>query len=117
MSNDEPVKIYDAWNSLQAHFLVQSFAEAGIPARVASDALEGLVGKIPFHLATCPVWVAKSDVEPARAIVRQYESRLEQRSAVTDESAEPFCYHCGASIADRRITRCGQCDCELDWSE
>lgn len=117
MYSDEPVKIYDAWNLFQAHFLVQSLAEAGISARVASDSIEGLSGRVPFSRATCPVWVANSDIARARPIVEQYDRRIGQRSTAPDDAAVPFCYHCGAPLDDAQVSPCPQCGCQLDWSE
>ena len=66
MDPDEPVKVYDAWNSFQAHFLCNLLADAGLSARVASDAVETVRGRVPFQKVTCPVWVAAGDTPSGR---------------------------------------------------
>jgi len=116
MGVDSPVKVYDAWNSLQARFLCDLLADSGISARVASDAIETLSGKIPYQKATCPVWVLTADLERARAIVVEYENRLAGHFQADVESAQPFCYHCGQPVQAGRSS-CPSCGLELDWAE
>jgi hypothetical protein len=113
---DEPVKVYDAWNSLQAQFLHDLLADRGVSARVASDAIETLSGKIPFQKATCPVWVMAADLQRARVIVAEYEDRLAGRVSADAESARPYCYHCGQPVEAGRSS-CPSCGLELDWAE
>ena len=116
MTSDEPVQVFSAWNSVQAHFVRNLLADEGIPARVASDAIQAISGEVPFQKASCPVWVDAADEERARALVAEYESRLAKRSPEEPKSAEPFCYHCGQSVTVGQ-SPCPSCGIELDWSE
>ena len=116
MDINEPVKVYDAWNSLQAHFLCNLLTEAGVAARVASTAQEILSGKVPFQTVKCPVWVAGADAGRARSIVAQYESALKASPGKTVESVEPYCYHCGQPVK-QGDSPCSKCGLALAWSE
>jgi Putative prokaryotic signal transducing protein len=116
MDIDEPVKVYDAWNSFQAHFLCNLLTDAGVAARVESTAQEFASGQVPFQTVRCPVWVAGADAGRARSIVAQYESALKAGSGENVESAEPYCYHCGQPVK-RGHSRCPSCGLELDWLE
>ncbi len=111
---DEPVQIYEAWNTWQAQMLIDLLADAGINARLASNAVENLVGDVPFQRATCPVWVDKRDADRARSMVSDFERRLSRRSMIND-STESICYHCGALVEPRQ-SPCPSCGSELDWS-
>lgn len=116
MDPQEPVKVYDAWNLQQAHMLCQVLLDAGIRARVASDVIETLSGKVPFQLATCPVWVAAVDVPKAMTIVEHFDQRLGQQGSAETVRDEPYCYHCGETIAAKQ-TSCPKCGGELEWSD
>jgi hypothetical protein len=116
MDPQSPVKIYDAWNSQQAHHLCHLLEDAGIRARVASDAVETLSGRVPFQMATCPVWVASADAQRACSIVEEYERSLKFRSSTDAVPGEPYCYHCGESISAQQRT-CPKCGGRLDWAD
>jgi hypothetical protein len=116
MELDEPVQVYGAWNSMQAHFLRNLLADEGIEARVVSDAVESIRGEVPFQKATCPVWVAGADAERARVVVAEYERRLKGSDSPSGDAAKPFCYHCGQAI-EAGCSPCPSCGMELDWSE
>ncbi len=66
MNPEDPVTVYEAWDSRQAHLICQVLANADVEARVASDALEVGLGDIPFQHTTCPVMVRRADFERAR---------------------------------------------------
>lgn len=66
-----PVRVFDAQNSIEATLIVQLLADAGIRARVASDALESVSGEVPFQLVSVPVWVLRSDFDRAEAAIRE----------------------------------------------
>lgn len=109
-SDDQPVKVYEAGSGFEAQLLVDWLRDAGIEARIASTAMEPLVGKVPFQIATCPVLVAQRDADRARAEVPAFEVRLAERGRETE-----FCYHCGGAL-DARPTVCPACGEPLDWS-
>ncbi len=73
---EEPVTIYEAWNSLQAHLVCQVLAQADIEARVESDAVEMALGEVPFQRATSSVLVRAPDAERARAVMADFDARL-----------------------------------------
>ena len=116
MNEQDPIKVYDAWNTQQAHFIRQLLADAGISARVASSGLQAVIGEVPFQLATCPVLVAKVDFAQARPIVEEYDRGLKNPSPKEPQPTEPFCYHCGAKVDDGQ-SPCPKCHCDLDWSD
>lgn len=110
VAEEQPVKIYEAGSGFEAQFLVDWLRGAGIEARIASTAIELLAGKVPFQIATCPVWVAARDEQQARAELPAFEARLAERG-----SEAAFCYHCGSAIAARQ-SPCPECGGELNWS-
>ena len=116
MDPKEPVKVYDAWNSQQAQFLCQLLADAGISARVASDAVETLSGKVPFQKATCPIWVAASDAERARSILVDDDKRLQDHDAPQTQPKKTYCYHCGDAVQSGQ-SPCPHCGCDLNWTD
>jgi hypothetical protein len=107
-----PVKVFDAWNSIQAQMLEQELIAAGVRARVASTAIEALTGKVPYQDATCPVWVAAEDEAKAREVVAAFERQWAERRAT---AAEPFCYHCGGAVS-AGVAACPHCQGALDWT-
>ncbi len=115
MNPEDPLTVYEAWDPRQAHLICQVLANADIEARVASDALEMGLGDIPFQHTTCPVMVRRVDFERARAVLAEFETRLAGGAGETPEESQPYCYHCGESVAvgDPRCPKCGQ---ELDWT-
>ncbi len=111
MNDDDPVQVYEAGNSTEAHLMVQMLADLGVQARVASSAVENVVGEVPFQRAVCPIWVHPNESERAREAILAF---LANRS--DDDSAEAiFCYHCGAPL-NERLERCPHCQASLDWS-
>ena len=116
MERKAPVKVYEAWNSLQAHFVCNLLSDAGISARVASDAVQNIVGRVPFQKATCPVLVAAADADRARSVVAEYERTLADHSRGEGKTVGSYCYHCGQDV-ERGQTQCPSCGLELDWSE
>ncbi len=110
ISDDAPVRIYEAGNEIEARLLVDWLQEAGIAARIASTAIEPLAGKVPFQIATCPVWVTTRDASRARDVLPAFEAQLAKR---VGEAA--FCYHCGNAVVEG-LSPCPGCGGELDWS-
>jgi len=116
MSAPEPVEVYAAWNAHQAHFVRHLLANAGITARVASDAIQGLVGEVPFQKASCAVWVDAQDVDRAREVVAEYEEMVGQDTIPMLPTTGSHCYHCGQPIS-LGVSPCPECGQELDWSD
>lgn len=112
---EEPVVVYEAWNSMQAQFLCQLLGGEGIEARVASSADEMVRGVLPYQVSTCPVLVHRNDLERAQAIVAKYDHRLKDRAEGHPDTTEPFCYHCGEQVKENQ-SPCPACGHELDWS-
>ena len=115
MNPEDPVTVYEAWDSRQAHFLCQVLANADIEARVGSDALEVGLGDIPFLHTTCPVMVRRADFDRARGVLAEFDARSAARSGTTGIETQPFCYHCGEPVAAGQ-PRCPKCGQELDWT-
>ena len=109
-NHDPPVTVYEATNSNQAHILCALLGDAGIEARVASDALEWVTGAVPFQLVDCPVLVRASDAERARPIVDDFQSRLEKHQ----HSDALFCYKCGEELS-AAVSPCPHCGAALEW--
>jgi hypothetical protein len=116
MTPDEPVEVYRAWNSWQAHFVCLQLADAGISAHVASNSVEAVRGEVPYQTATCPVWVDAKDAERSRAVMAEYERRLASHSPGTDAPDGSFCYHCGTAL-ERQASPCPECGMDLDWTD
>ena len=116
MCENEPIPVYEAWNSRQAHFVCQMLANAGIEARVASEAIEAVSGRIPYQVATCPVWVHKADFQRASEVLQEYETWLHERRHEAPDTPEPFCYHCGETV-EMTQSPCPNCGNSLDWSD
>jgi endogenous inhibitor of DNA gyrase (YacG/DUF329 family) len=117
-----PIKVYDAWNSIEAHLVHNLLVDEGIAARIESDGIDALGGKVPYQKVTCPIWVSGGDAPRARAVVaayvrqRQQPPACQQAAEETPESfAAPFCYHCGQPL-DAEQTTCPECGEPLDWS-
>lgn len=110
------MKVYDAWNSQQAHALCQLLEDHGISARAASDAIENLVGRVPFHKATCPIWVAADDADRARRVLLDYEKRMQCADTDKAQVGKAYCFHCGDAVQPEQ-TPCPKCGRELDWAE
>ncbi|MDB5338789.1 MAG: putative prokaryotic signal transducing protein [Planctomycetaceae bacterium] len=75
---DEPVSIYAAENTIDATLMVQLLADAGIEARIASNALEAVSGEVPYQLISVPVWVRRPDAARALEVIREHQTRLQR---------------------------------------
>ena len=82
-------RIYRARNLPEAHILLHLLDQAGVPARVFNENLNGALGEIPFIEAEPEVWVERElDLERARRVLREFQS------APGDEGAR-ICARCG----------------------
>lgn len=106
-----PVEVFQAQHVIEATLIVQRLADAGIPARIVSTALEGVTGEVPYSHATCPIWVEESDAGHAREVIQEY---FDQPSIERTSDSE-FCYHCG-DVVTNEPANCPHCGASLDWS-
>src|SRR5437867_2946166 len=111
----QPIVIYSAANTQQAHLLKGLLVEQGIPASVLNDTIQFAGGELPLGWATAPrVVVAESDAVQARELADQFD-RQTTREPSGDDTAEPepladwtdwpTCPRCG----QRRSARCPVC--------
>lgn len=77
--SDEPVSIYAAQNSIEATFVIQLLAEAGIEARISSNALEAVSGEVPYQLISVSILVHRIDSLRALDVIREHQERLRQK--------------------------------------
>jgi hypothetical protein len=71
MADDEPVEVYLAESSHQAHFLRNILADAGILARVIGDM--STLGIRPGEESGPVLWVRRCDQEKARQILDDWD--------------------------------------------
>jgi hypothetical protein len=109
MDPHDPVKVYVANDPQHAQIVCQVLENAGIPARLASEATLPYAGAFP----DCPVWVAAEYADQARAVLKEYE-RMQVTAAETDDGEQPsessttFCFHCGSPVEPGALS-CPQC--------
>jgi hypothetical protein len=74
VDSGNPVEVYRAGNSAQAHLMASALEDAGIKAIVDGDALQLALGDIPLGWPTAPrILVAQADAVRARELVQQLE--------------------------------------------
>ncbi len=74
MSDSSFVEVYSAADVIEAHFLKNLLADAGIEAHVVGESLSDAAGGVPLGEMTAPrVSVAPADVERARRLVKDWE--------------------------------------------
>ena len=66
-------RVFEARDGLEAHMVAGLLEQAGLMAQVHGDLLQGGVGDLPA-LGLAGVWVADSDEERAREVIRDYEA-------------------------------------------
>ena len=116
MALQDPVAVYDAASNFEAHLICQFLRDAGIDAAVVEDLSPGGL----FSLGTLDgihkpqVWVERSAVEAAQALIWEYEDRQD----ATEQPADPaqYCYLCGEAIA-ADAHRCAACGGYLEPPE
>jgi predicted RNA-binding Zn-ribbon protein involved in translation (DUF1610 family) len=112
--SQEPVVIYSAANSQQAHLLKGLLEDQGIWARVVNDAIQIAGGELPLGWTAAPrVIVRLDDAEEARRLAEEFDQQTSheptadsaEAAALTDWSEWPVCPTCG----ERRSARCSVC--------
>jgi predicted RNA-binding Zn-ribbon protein involved in translation (DUF1610 family) len=110
----QPVVIYSAANTQQAHLLKGLLCQSGISAWVVNDATQMAGGELPLGWTAAPrVVVSDDDALEARQFAEEFDRKTAQYSIKTadDEPALthwtdwPICPTCGA----RQSARCSIC--------
>jgi hypothetical protein len=73
MSEGKLVEVYRARDSFQAHLLRSALENAGIPALVQGDLLQGAVAAPAEWFSAPRIVVEASDATTARALLEQWE--------------------------------------------
>ena len=75
MTHDSLVEVYRAQHPPQAHMVANFLRDAGIPATVHGDHLQGGLGELPFGWSTAPKVMVMSDTAAAaRALIEAAEA-------------------------------------------
>ena len=75
--NPQPVELYRAANSIDAHMVCNHLENAGIQSQVLGDVLESSAGGIPLGDSTAPVvYVDRSDAERAQQLITSLDQSL-----------------------------------------
>lgn len=104
---ETPVVLYTARELYQAQAVHDALQDAGIPARIEGESLNGVLGGVPFGEGTSPrVMVRLEDESRARILL---ERLLEEfKDAQAESTSEPLCLSCGANMQNAdTCPRCG----------
>ncbi|MBS0260484.1 MAG: DUF2007 domain-containing protein [Planctomycetes bacterium] len=104
----ETINVYLAKNLLEAEFLHNLLADAGIEAFVIGGATALLAEVIPLAARAPCLWVRQADAEQARAILADYERRQKAAHPDTDPAATWKCAACG-ELVDEEFDLCWNC--------
>lgn len=75
--DDGPLETYRASSVHEAHLVAGLMQQAGLSVTIRNEQAFSLVGELPPHTVAPTIWVrGKSDFARARAIVEEYEERL-----------------------------------------
>jgi hypothetical protein len=75
--NPQPVELYRAANSIEAHMVCNHLVDAGIQAQVLGDMLEASAGGLPVGDSTAAaVYVDRSDLERAQQLITSLDKSL-----------------------------------------
>lgn len=81
------VPIYDAAHSVDAHMMKSLLEQAGIPAQIRGEYLQGALGEIPVS-GQITVCVADADAARARALVLDWERATPEPDALDDDTQD-----------------------------
>jgi uncharacterized paraquat-inducible protein A len=112
----EPIVIYSAASTQQAHLLKSLLAQCGIAAHVVNDSIQIAGGELPLGwTAAARVVVSAADAADARRLAEEFDRRtsceatLDQAVFETEDGPWtdwPACPRCG----ERRVARCPICE-------
>ncbi|MEE8387931.1 MAG: DUF2007 domain-containing protein [Acidiferrobacterales bacterium] len=99
-------RLYSAANLPEAYLIRDLLAEVGVRTQILNENAQGGVGEIPFTETYPEIWVErKNDMERARRIIEEYESRSFSTGYVDcprcgEQNPENFetCWHCGVPL-------------------
>ena len=125
MALRDPVAVYNAANNMQAQFVCDALAVAGVEAYVTEDISQvGVwVGGLVPEIHKPQVWVERADVERAGPVLIEFERRAaELRGNAADTAGPPVeavCEECGESasfpVAQRgTVQQCPHCGEYMD---
>ena len=80
--------VYQAAHGFDAHMVKDLLEQAGIPAQVRGEFLQGALGELPAG-GMVTVWVAKADVTRAREVVLAWERSAPDTSAEAEFDDSP----------------------------
>ena len=78
--------IYQAAHGVDAHMVRALLEQAGIPAQVRGEYLQGALGELPVN-GMVTVWVPEPDAARARELVRDWEQSGPESSGIADDDA------------------------------
>lgn len=80
--------IYQAAHGVDAHMVKGLLEQAGIPAQVRGEYLQGALGELPVN-GMVTVWVGEPDALRAREILRDWEHSAPEETPGVALDAEP----------------------------
>lgn len=79
------IKIYEAHDSLEAHFLRNLLEAAGVRAEVLGELLGMARGGLPMTSETLPsVWINPGDTKKAMTVVEDFEQKQKDRAKYSE---------------------------------
>ncbi|MBI3865491.1 MAG: DUF2007 domain-containing protein [Planctomycetia bacterium] len=108
MHDSEIVNVYCARNLIEAEFLKNILADAGIESRVIGDAAVILAGMLQNDEGVPCLWVRRSDESRARGILTDFEQRRNGPHSDNDPPATWKCSACG-ELVDDEFDLCWNC--------
>jgi membrane protease YdiL (CAAX protease family) len=95
---DDLVELYRAVGLPEAQALFFRLEEAGIPARIDNEMLQGVIGEVPAGWDTAPrVLVARERLEMAEQVLREFQPAVAATSE-SDGDGREACLACGAPM-------------------
>jgi len=100
-------RLYSAANLPEAYLVRDLLAEVGVRTQILNENAQGGVGEIPFTHAYPEIWIERTgDMERARRVITEYESRSESTSDIEcprcgEQNPGNFetCWHCSIPLA------------------
>jgi hypothetical protein len=103
------VEVYRARNVPEAHAIRIALEEAGIPARIEGDLLQGAVGELPLGWVTAPrILVNETHVASAREIIERGRVQEDAESGEGEQDGAIRCLACG-QLLNEGVWKCPSC--------